>query len=300
MQDKEYPWLFCASDIASRTAQRLYLRILALQLFLFFSVSLLGLVIKLVGAPNHKHMVLVLISILLGLAIATMLLSRRRRLDKSWFDGRAVAESVKTATWRYMMKAPPFHDEADADGHFASELNEIRRARPAISVTLAASGFDGTVISEFMLRMRNSDFLTKKAEYTKSRICDQRFWYEQKAKWNQTRASIWYWLILALQVFALALSLIAASFGEFRINVVGLMMTIAAAFTAWAQAKRHDDLFNSYGLAAQELQAIEFLMEKASDESLFHELVDQVENAISREHTMWCGKRSTTSISLRS
>jgi ABC-type multidrug transport system fused ATPase/permease subunit len=305
MQDNDYPWLYRASDVASRNAQRWYFRLLASQLTLFFSVSLLGLATNLVKEEHPeqkiiKTILLVLISILLGLAIITMLIGRERKFDKSWFDGRAVAESVKTATWRYMMKVRPFHDEADVERHFTSELDEIRRARSAISVSLATRGFDGTVISEFMLKMRDSDFLSRKSEYQKSRLGDQRNWYERKAKWNQIRATIWYWLVLALQILALALAIVAASFGSFRINVVGLMMTIAASFTAWSQAKRHDDLFNSYGMAAQELQSIESLIERATDEKVFCELVDQFESAISREHTMWCGKRSTTSISLRS
>ena len=48
--------------------------------------------------------------------------------DRKWFDGRAVAESIKTATWRYAMGAKPFGlgmTQKDVDAKFIKELKTI-------------------------------------------------------------------------------------------------------------------------------------------------------------------------------
>ena len=43
------------------------------------------------------------------------LVTHSRRDDKVWFDCRAIAESTKTATWRYMMKTTPFEEGRHCD-----------------------------------------------------------------------------------------------------------------------------------------------------------------------------------------
>ncbi len=55
----------------------------------------------------------------------------------------------------------------------------------------------------------------------------------------------------------------------------------------------HDELALSYGLAAQELSTLENLAPYALDDPKFSEFVIQVEETISREHTM-CGVRGET------
>ena len=46
---------------------------------------------------------------ILSLAIFTV--SKKRDPMKLWYNGRAVAESVKTMTWKWMMQAEPYHYE---------------------------------------------------------------------------------------------------------------------------------------------------------------------------------------------
>ena len=55
--------------------------------------------------------------------------------------------------------------------------------------------------------------------------------------------------------------------------------------------KRYSELAQSYSLASQELGEQEALAPDWREEANFLEFVDQVEFAISREHTMWCGRR---------
>jgi anti-sigma-K factor RskA len=60
---------------------------------------------------------------------------------------------------------------------------------------------------------------------------------------------------------------------------------------AWSQMKRNDELAQSYALAAQELEEIETLTKNQASEKAFSQLVEQAENSISREHTLWCARR---------
>jgi hypothetical protein len=293
MRQEHYPWLKCASDEASRDAQGWYFRLLAVQLMLFFLVGLTGAIQYVLPISTQRHAT-VAISVLLALAIIATLLGRERKLDKIWFDSRAVAESVKTATWRFMMGAPPFQPQptANIEASFLAELDEIRKARPDIDEHLSGRASNVQPISDYMRSLRQSDFATRKSAYLTDRAADQRDWYSSKAKWNLRRKTIWYVTSISLQVLALILAIFVASYGGFPFNAVGLLMTAAASVTAWSQAKRYDDLPNSYGLAAQELRTIYTLIERTNNEDEFRELVDQGEEAVSREHTMWCARRS--------
>lgn len=293
MKHDDYPWLFCASDEASRGAQKSYFRILATQLTLFFVVGLLGTILRLFSASFQKHLSGTM-ALLLAIAIIVTLISRERKFDKIWFDSRAVAESAKTAAWRFMMSAPPFQPQgaADIEPAFIGELDEIKKARSGIDEYLSGHAQSAKPISQFMQDLRAGDLANRKSVYLQDRVLDQKDWYGSKATWNRKQKALWYWIGLGLQIVALGLAIFSASYGPFPFNLVGVLMAAAASLAAWSQAKRHDDLSNSYSMAAQELQNIQTLIERTEDENSFRALVDQGEEAISREHTMWCARRS--------
>jgi len=268
-------------------------------LAVFFLVTLLGSINKVVPQYLQKP-VTVAIAILLSVGIILTLLGRDRRYDKIWFDGRAVAESVKTVAWRYMMRGEPFGLEASqVDNAFIAEMAEIRNARPSIQAYLGGQAEKSKPISNYMREVREAEFRRRKQEYLDGRIRDQKIWYGAKCKWNQRRSALWYAAVLILQVVALILAIITAAYGPFPLNLAGLLMTAAASFTAWSQAKRHEDLTNSYSVASQELLDIETLAENINDDDAFKSVVDQAEEAISREHTMWCAKRNISIASSR-
>ena len=61
-------------------------------------------------------------AIVVALGFCLTLMARVRRDDRVWFDCRAIAESSKTATWRFMTKATPFMDDNTAEKSFAAQL----------------------------------------------------------------------------------------------------------------------------------------------------------------------------------
>lgn len=106
MEQKDYPGLYRAADTASVKAQSAYLRS-----FQWHIVTLVtGAALAVNPAPTALYSLINAGVFLAALGISVLIASKR--YEKSWYSARAVAESVKTSTWRYMMRAEPFLDAA--------------------------------------------------------------------------------------------------------------------------------------------------------------------------------------------
>ncbi len=293
MTTADYPALFSASDKASLGAQAAHLRIIRVQLLLLVLAAVTGRIAGAVENPYYR-LLSVVTAVFLAIALVLMWILRTKRYEKVWFDCRAVAESVKTTTWRYMMLAPPYDsgkDDADVDAKFLRDLGEIRGARPGVDAHLAGLASGATQISDSMRKTRVLPLDERKDVYLSGRLLDQKNWYEGKARTNRSSASAWFWTVAALQMVGLILAIFQTGPRPWLINPVPLLMTLAAALVAWTQVKRHDELTQSYAMAAQELSALESLAQHVSDLKSFQEFVTQVEETISREHTMWVARR---------
>jgi hypothetical protein len=93
------------------------------------------------------------------------------------------------------------------------------------------------------------------------------------------------------QFVALALAVWRVAVPFAGLSLVGPLLALAAAFTAWTQLGRNDELSKSYALANQELLNIKALANTVETEQELAKVVRDGEGAISREHTMWIAKR---------
>jgi hypothetical protein len=227
---------------------------------------------------------------LLG-SIVAKFVAKQRGDDKGWFDGRAVAESVKTLTWRYMMRLKPFDDDTTCDQTFVGELDAIRKARSGLQLRVGALGEDAEQITPRMREARQLPVEQRRDLYVKERLEDQAKWYAGKAEVNRRRTNRLFWAALAAQVLALALAVWQVAFPSAGLSLVGPLLALAAAFTAWTQLGRNDELSKSYALANQELLSIKAVLDTVGTEQELAQLVRDGEGAISREHTMWVAKR---------
>lgn len=291
MTNDNYPSLYRCADAASLKAQATYLILHKLYLgsLVFGSVASASTAI---GSQAMNTYLNTGLAVVLVIGLLILWAMRARQDDKIWFDGRAVAESVKTVTWRFMMKAQPFHEDSSAETLFLADLKEIREARPNLWKHLAAAmNAGGSAITIFMKEMRSSSLDERWNFYASARIHDQKTWYAENAKSNVDSGANWFWPIAILQVVIAALAIVQAASGGLRINPIPIVTTCAAAMVAWSQMKRHDELAQSYALAAQELEEIETIASNQASGDAFSQLVEQAENSISREHTMWCARR---------
>jgi hypothetical protein len=289
MPEVKYPALFAAADAAALAGERWYARLVEIDLVL---VALGALVAGVSSAlpTSWRQVVAAIAVIVLAAAVVLRWVNRATRRDKVWFDGRSVAESVKTASWRYVMRLPPFSGAAElAEKHLVGELEEILRARKDLSLDPAKSS--GAQITSAMREVRGLAFEARKAFYLEHRLLDQVNWYTDRASLHRFRANLWFAVGLGAEVIALAWAIVRVIWTD-AVNLVGFFTSAAAAATAFGQLQRNDELARSYALAAQELQLIRSLIDNANVEARFLELVENSEGAISREHTMWMAKRT--------
>ncbi len=291
ISNQDYPGLYQGADVAAASAQRIYFLLQQIYLGSLIIGGLIGMLTSFFSGSMLTG-TYTLMAIVLAIGLLVLWIGRSRQDDNVWFDCRAIAESVKTATWRYMMMASPFHNHGVIDQDFISELQEIRKARPDCQKHFAGvAAASSPPITDFMRRVRESTYEDRKHLYVEQRLCDEKSWYFCNAKLNAGESARWFWWTAGLQSIAMIAAIIQASAGGVGFNMVPILTTCAAAVAAWNQMKRHDELKNSYALASQELNELETIARSLANESDFPQLVEQVEETISREHTMWCARR---------
>lgn len=289
MNNNEFPPLFVDADRASGWGQRMHRRIFALNMVFIILGSILAFASELTGGlPRQVAAAGAALVFLPGIVSSSI--QRRLRDSQNWFEGRAIAETVKSLSWRYMMHIPPYDEnDAHADAEFADALNDIRHeglGRAFITATNTSAQ-----ITPKMREVRALPMLSRRDLYARERLHDQVAWYRRKAEFNRNRSRVW-WRVSALaQILAIASAIGVVITPNPWVNVVGIFGAIAAAATAWTQLSRHDELVKSYSMAAQELAVIEDLTRAATSEPDLIEAVRNGESSVSREHTLWVAKR---------
>jgi len=296
LQPNDYPPLYVASDQSAVRFEHNYFRLLQTALILFLGASLVSILTAFSAIGYHRPLAIIA-AILISAAFVVLWCMRKFRLERKWFQYRAVAESLKTATWRYMMQAPPFDsagDKEDIDQEFMTTLRAIQLDRlPAEAQRHEAQGCQ---ITEFMRTVHKLSLEQKKDWYLHDRLDDQERWYKGKSAANRQSSNRWSSIILATQGLAIALAVLRVGYPQMPLSTVSFLMTGASSMLAWTQARRHEDLAEPYAVAAQELKELRALSGSVRDLESLHRFVSDVEETISREHTKWLARRSIDNV----
>jgi SMODS and SLOG-associating 2TM effector domain 3/SMODS and SLOG-associating 2TM effector domain 1 len=283
----EYPALLHAAEGASAAGQRWYNRLIKADLSLIVIGALVG-ALSSVGPTAWEQKTALVSALIIGTGAVMRWVNRSRRPDRDWFDGRAVAETLKNSSWRYMMRADPYAgSDKEADTQYIADLREVLHAGRDVPV-VGVHGESGQ-ITDAMRRIREEPFDGRRAVYLQNRVKDQIGWYSARAASHRRHASIYFAVGLGGELAAIAWAIFRVTAPN-ELNLIGVFTSLAAAATALNQLHHHDELGRSYALAAQELSAI-FTLLQTCEEQQFTELVREAEGAISREHTMWIAKR---------
>jgi hypothetical protein len=167
----EYPALYRAASDDSRDGQNTYKRLVQADLALVVVGATLGALAFLVPRVYAAAFAAVAAIVLLG-SIVVKYVSKQRSDDKEWFDGRAVAESVKTLTWRYMMRLEPFEDDATSDQKFIEELDPIREARSGLQYRVGSQDGNADQITPRMREVLKLPVVERRDLYIKERLVD--------------------------------------------------------------------------------------------------------------------------------
>jgi DNA-binding transcriptional regulator of glucitol operon len=73
---------------------------------------------------------------------------------------------------------------------------------------------------------------------------------------------------------------------------VGVLAALSSCILAWLQVKKYQETAQSYSIAHDELGLIETLAANIRSEEALATFVQDAENAVSREHTLWIAKRA--------
>ena len=288
-----YPALFSAADGTSRTGQAWYTGFVRADLILVVCAAALTAAsgIQAVVPPTAAIVLRGISVAMLVLALVARTTNRVRRPEREWFDGRAVAESAKTTTWKYMMRTQPYDgDDSEADGQLLSDFRSLIQDRRALPYATAILTHGGEQITPRMRAVRSMPWQDRRDLYVAQRVQDQERWYAGKAQASRTAAAAWFWVGWLAQGAALGLSIVSLVVQTLP-NVIGVLTSVAAAATGWTQLRRHDELAQSYAVAAQELSLSASELSSAPDEAAFLKGVQQAEDSISREHKLWVARR---------
>ncbi len=239
----------------------------------------------------------VAIAILLLLMLAVNSVAQIRKYDRRWFACRAVAESVKVQTWRFMMKADPYSGNSDyaiLKSRFVDDVLQSLNSQPEARLEIGSQLVGRTQVTPVMEEIREKSMNERRQLYVNERIQDQKVWYSKKASQNSKSESRWFYFSVALQALSAVVALVLVFYNDAPINPVGIIATAAAAGISWTNARSHRELSQSYGLVAQELAGLEDKASEATTEEALERLVIEVERTISREHTLWKARRLAT------
>lgn len=285
MKDIDYPALHqSASDISKESQDAFFL-----VFFGHMAMLTLATAISIYNSAEPGWAIIQAMVLFGALACAIHLYLVRP--DRDWYAGRAVAESVKTITWRYITKAEPF-DNSDAidANNFSQRLKFIVNENRQISGKLI-SKLAEKQISDEMIRVRSESLTARQEYYRDHRIMDQLHWYAKKAAYNTKMVKRYFRTLLVVLGTAIVFAIAKIRFPDISYWPTDLFVTLAAALLSWIQAKRFQDLSVSYALTAHEIGIIRQRTAFAMNTKDFSDFVGDAENAFSREHTQWIARQ---------
>lgn len=286
MRNRNYPALFQSTDRLANESQSKYLNYVKSYIFLLILLS--G-----VSSFNiyfrYKDSIIV---VLLILIIYSALMLMLKNHHNTWYNARAVAESVKTISWRYMMKAAPYTKEESKKNRqqFTKEIRRILRQNQEISSQMTGKHANKDNITDKMEEIRKLSVDKRLDFYLEERIKDQRDWYSNKAKTNAYKGRKWFGSVIILLSIALLIQLFKVDYIN-QLSSLSLVTTLATGGLTWIQTKKFRELSAAYTLTSHEIGLIESLSNHVnSEEDIDHFVIDS-ENAFSREHTQWAARR---------
>jgi len=293
LTEDDYPAVYLAADRTSRLAQKRHLWFTGLILGALVACAALG---TLSGVFPRYSKILALCST--GWAAASFMLTSMRKAlkpEKAWYSGRAVAEAAKSLAWRYMTDADPYPlsaPSAEADGKFISDLKSLAKDQAPAALGYGGEFSDRPQISPRMREARSLPLEQRRQLYVKGRIEDQRKWYGNKARASQKVANRYFVLIQASQALALGGTVLLFSAAVSKWNLSGIFSALASALIAWLQLRQHEELSQTYSVAALDLGFIAEQAVSVTTEKDLSSLVADAENTVSREHSLWITRHS--------
>lgn len=287
MTRDDYPALYGAADTAANRAQENLLVSFRFNSFLLIGAAVVSLV-----SARAAALAVVGAALFLG-SLATYVYAKFHNFRGRWYQARALAESVKTTTWRLVMAADPFTKDTEPGNlrEFRDRLSELLRENQGIGEQLSGDWSSREQVTGKMNEILRWPFEKKRAYYLEHRIEDQLAWYARRAESNKANSTTFSRLLYAAYAIAVALSLIQIAVPRNPFLPIETFAVLAASIVGWMHLRRYDELSSAYGLTAHELGIIKTKFVEVQDPEGLADFVADAENAFSREHTQWAARR---------
>jgi hypothetical protein len=281
----DFPALYqSASDLSIRS-QKAFYRALFLHILALFIAS----VISVFGSDISEVAILQALVLLGALACAIYLFLCRP--DRYWYGGRAVAESIKTVTWRFVSKAEPFINSDEIDrSQFTQKLRAIVEQNIDVAQHLVTN-LELVQITDNMIAFRQEAVEERRSRYVNHRIVDQQKWYGKKALDNKRKVTRFFWALMITNFLAIVFAISKIRFPAVPYWPTDAIVVIAAGLLSWIQAKRFQELSASYALAAHEISLVREQAAHTMNDEALSKFIGDAENAFSREHTQWIARK---------
>lgn len=286
MDRQDYPALYIDADSASDAAQS---KLLNLQKWTAFTL-VVGACLALYDGENR--VVLGLAAVVFLSSLVCVLLGHFQKLQSKWYKSRALAESIKTASWRFMMGAKPFNGKSQSEiSLFADLLSELLKENKDIGLDLTTGASDQDQITSYMTEVRLTSHQKRKDIYLQSRIDQQRSWYKDKAAKSVDASQCWILIVSLLYLGAICCLIARIIFPSLKWLPTEALAVAASCVLGWMQIKRFDEQAAAYSLTSHEIGIIKTQFQSVNSAEDLGKFVEDAENAFSREHTQWAARR---------
>lgn len=283
-----YPALYDAAGVMSANAQRAYLWLLRTEYALLIVAGIMSL--DLSEAP----LFFAIYAFIFIASLVTLLYRSNTKPEQEWYKGRALAESIKTTTWRYCMRAAPFGDVAKVQirrAEFRDHLKAVLEANRHIGRHIPPDSAANDQITVEMDQVRSLGLEERKSFYLSKRIREQRLWYQKKSVSNKKAGERWVAVGVIIYIMAICSVLAHIVYPQFKLWPTEPLTVIAASIVGWMQIKKFNELASAYALTAHEIGILQGAIDDVVDEEGFSEFINEAELAFSREHTQWVARQ---------
>lgn len=282
------PGLFDSADAAAIAHERRFLLATGVRLGLAVLAAILAALAILHHHEGLNYFGLGAAGAFTGALIAEVWLISAEP-ENHWFENRAIAESVKTLSWRFAVGGLPYPlSSGDCIESLADDLeNLVREAHH-----LGPIATIGSAVTSEMTQLRSAELGARRDAFANLRVADQQKWYFAKARKIGYRAGAWRFVLIAVEI-AGVLAGVATGFGYLHFDLTSIVSTALGSAVAWLAVKQHDSLSRSYASTSHELALLtsrnRLHLVQAEDE--WARTVQNVEDLLAQEHSSWRAAR---------
>jgi hypothetical protein len=290
IDSSDLPLVFQSADRSSIAAQSHFLTAVAVRLIGLVAAGAFGIVTWKTSRESADWAGIAAAICFVATIIVEIYLLKARP-ERTWYEGRAAAESIKTLSWRYAVGGQPFNigsrPEIETEALFLKQLESVIDVLKGITIVPPSSA--GEQISAPMRKLRISSLDDRKQAYESDRVEEQQKWYLGKA------ALSWTLVILGSEIAGVTAAIMKAT-GIIEGDFLIFAGAAIAAMTAWLETKQYQNLSTAYAITAIELASIRTKIRWQTNENDWAQFVNDAEEAFSREHTLWKASRGIQSI----